>query len=81
MKRMRTRAFVASAYTNRGGCVRRKCLDRCDHMHRTFKTASECAKRMQKERHKPGRRWCVDEIVWVRYVHAYPLRAPLKRTS
>lgn len=57
------RAYVASAYTNRGGCVRRRCLDRCPHNHRTFGAALRCKERHQREEARP-RSWRVDTIVW-----------------
>ena len=56
--------FIASAYTNRGGCVRRKRLDKCGHEHRTYRAAILCCERKQKAETKP-RWWDVDTVVWV----------------
>jgi hypothetical protein len=56
-------AFIASAYTNRGGCVRRRCLERCGHDHRTYEAAARCAANKQRVE-KRARRWRVDRIVW-----------------
>ncbi len=56
--------FIASAYTNRGGCTRRTRLDQCEHKHKTFVAAVKCARRHQKAETKP-RWWNVDTVVWL----------------
>ena len=60
---MLTQAFVASSYTNRGGCTRRTCLERCAHRHKTYEAASRCVRKRQK-REKKARSWRAEKIVW-----------------
>lgn len=56
-------AFVATSYTNRGGCVRRRALERCGHEHRTHEAASRCARSRQLREPRP-RSWRVAHVVW-----------------
>ena len=56
--------FQAYSVTNRGGCVKKKTLDRCGHEHPTFTGAQVCAKARQAEEKKP-RFWCVQKIMFV----------------
>lgn len=57
-------AFIATAYTNRGGCVRRKALEHCGHKHRSYSSAVSCAERRQRSERRP-RFWRVDHVVWI----------------
>lgn len=59
----RTR-YVACCYTNRGGCVRRRRLDACGHLHVKKDAAEKCCTKMYKERPSRGRMWETETIVW-----------------